>query len=64
MHYPVEFDCPHCGHHLEADTRYDGVTLPCPNCNGLVTLQLTAGTVITATILSAGIAILGSLFDN
>jgi Zn-finger nucleic acid-binding protein len=37
----VNFTCPHCGDLLEADSRQDGETAPCPACNGLVTLHVT-----------------------
>lgn len=29
----IEFDCPHCGHHLSVDARGAGREVPCPDCS-------------------------------
>jgi hypothetical protein len=59
----VRLVCPHCGDVLEADARCDGMTLPCPTCQGLVTLQVvSAEEVVGATIAGVGLAIIESLF--
>jgi len=61
----VRFVCPHCGERLEADSRDDGMTAPCPACNGQVTLEvMTTKKVVGATLLGVGLGILAAFFDS
>ena len=36
----IRFACPTCGQHLSATPDQIGMTAPCPNCNGVVTVPI------------------------
>ena len=38
----LRFACPSCGQHISATPAQIGVTAPCPNCNGAVTVPTTS----------------------
>ena len=58
----VSFSCPHCGDVLEAPSHLDGQTHRCPNCNGLVTLQVvTPKQAVVAGLVAGGLAALGAM---
>ena len=58
-------DCPHCGALLNAPASADGETNPCPECAGLVTLQvITTKQVIGGAIVLGVVSFLGALFGD